>query len=134
MESGSCDITERSEGTAPSAASSVAQPSQGAHPGAHPGPPELVLSHIRIPLPLTSGPDANQYLYYLRAYRGVCYDEEKLILKKIHSTITYLEILRRDVEIAHNKSLAVDADIGRLRNAIRAAGLPLVRGDGNGAV
>ncbi|KAF8140836.1 hypothetical protein K438DRAFT_1995665 [Mycena galopus ATCC 62051] len=73
-----------------------------------------------------SAEDAQQLLRFICAYRNICALEEKIAAEKLRNTMAYLQMLRKDIEIAQRKVSAADHDVGTVRAAIRREGFPIV--------
>ncbi|KAJ7251686.1 hypothetical protein C8J57DRAFT_1520493 [Mycena rebaudengoi] len=81
---------------------------------------ELKLSSftdIAVTIPSTV-PDAERLLHFVRSHRDVCEMEKNLVVKRLHQTLLYLQLLRDEIDKAGSKLSAADDDLVKFEHLL----------------
>jgi hypothetical protein len=68
---------------------------------------------------------AEKLLHLGQAQRNTCELKKTAAVQRLHTALLYVQMLRKEVETAEHTLSATNEDLGRVRAAIREAGLPV---------
>ncbi|KAJ7216650.1 hypothetical protein GGX14DRAFT_562213 [Mycena pura] len=71
-----------------------------------------------VPMPQTAH-EAEELLHYLRSHRATCASEKELAYRQLHQALLYVQFVRSRIDIASQKIMTADGDIGTVRAALR---------------